>query len=83
MRRLSFYVMTLVLLVSAAGLAACDDTSESPGTDPTPTGQAQPAEREYDLDVDGQCRRETAGRRGHGCLRGSSRPPTTATLPTR
>ncbi len=50
MRRLSFYVMTLVLLVSAAGLAACDDTSESPGTDPTPTGQAQPAEREYDLD---------------------------------
>lgn len=64
MRRLSFYLTALVLLVSAGALAACDDKSESPGTDPTPTGQTQPAEREYDLDESGKAAAELLGGEG-------------------
>ncbi len=42
-------------------LAACDDKSDSPGTDPTPTGQAQEADQEYDLDGTGEAAAELLG----------------------
>ena len=54
MRRYPFLQAVLVLLAAAALLAACGDKPDSPATDQGQTGQAQEAEREYDLDETGK-----------------------------
>ncbi|HET6497017.1 MAG TPA: hypothetical protein VFH61_16815 [Thermoleophilia bacterium] len=54
MRRYPFLQAVLVLLAAAALLAACGDKPDLPATDQSQAGQAQQAEREYDLDETGR-----------------------------